>query len=281
MNGGRIKPGFRPKKALGQHFLVDQGIIEKIISNSGFQASDLVLEIGPGQGALTLPLARLAGQVIAIEKDAQLIPLLKRKLSREGITNVILINKDILKWDFREIGLSPSSKLKVIGNLPYNISTPFLEKLIENRGSVSRAVLMFQLEIAERLTASPGNRIYGALTVLVQYHAHATRLLAVSKNAFYPKPKVDSMVLELDFERHHPNSVVDEVSFRKVVKGAFAHRRKTLLNSLKDVYSFLDRELILEGLIKCGIDPVRRAETLNIDEFLCLASALELTKGQN
>lgn len=281
MNGGREKTGFRPKKALGQHFLVDHNIIEGIISSAGFRAADLVLEIGPGQGALTLPLARMAGQIIAVEKDVQLIRLLKKRLLREGITNVILVNSDILEWDFSEITLPPSAKLKVIGNLPYNISTPFLEKLIENRSSVSRAVLMFQLEIAERLTASPGSRIYGALTVLVQYYAHATRVLKVSKDAFYPKPKVDSMVLELDFERHHPSTAIDEIRFRKVVKCAFAHRRKTLLNSLKDVYPFLGRELILEGLKRCGINPVRRAETLDTDDFLCLASALELTERQS
>ena len=268
--------GFRPKKSLGQHFLFDPRVVQKIITCARFRASDRVLEIGPGQGALTLPLARLVGKVIAVEKDSQLISLLKKKLSRAGIGNVTFINNDILKWDFREISLSSSSRVKVIGNLPYNISTPFLDKLIENRACVDRAVLMFQLEVAKRLTAPPGNRTYGAMTVLVQYHAHATGLLEVSKNAFFPKPKVDSMLLELDFERPHTKHARDEACFRKVVKGAFAHRRKTLLNSLKGVYPFMDRELLLGGIRKCGIDPGTRAETLGIDEFICLASALEL-----
>ena len=270
---GRTRgPG--PKKSLGQHFLTDPRTVQKIIAFTRFTTADRVLEIGPGHGALTLPLARLVGQVIAVEKDAQLISLLEEKLLREGIENVTFINNDILKWDFREISLIPSAKVKVIGNLPYNISTPFLGKLIENRARVDRAVLMFQLEVAKRLTASPGNRTYGAMTVLVQYHAQATRLLEVSKNAFFPKPKVDSMVLELDFERPHAKQSNDEVCFRKVVRGAFAHRRKTLFNSLKTVYSTMDREVLLGGIKKCGIDPGTRAETLGIDEFVCLASAL-------
>jgi len=271
--------GFLPKKSLGQHFLRDPQIIHQIIACARFQVSDLVLEVGPGQGALTLPLARSVGHVFGVEKDKQLIRLLKKKLSREGIPNVTLINRDILEWDFREIDLSPSTGIKVIGNLPYNISTPFLGKLIDNRTRVSRAVLMFQLEIGKRLTALPGNKAYGAMTVLVQYHACTTGLLEVSKNAFFPKPKVDSMILEMDFERPHPKRAVDEAVFRKVVKGAFAHRRKTLLNSLKAFYPFLDREMLLRKIQQCGIDPGRRAETLEIDEFLYLASAIKLTEG--
>jgi len=272
---------FHPKKRLGQHFLFNPRIIQKILSSARFGRTDPVLEIGPGKGALTLPLAGLVGQVVAVEKDEQLVGLLQEKLAGEGITNVTLVNCDILKWDFRNIALSPSSRLYVIGNLPYNISTPFLEKLIENRAYVNRAVLMFQLEIAKRLTALPGNRTYGAMTVLVQYYAQTTGLFEVSRNAFYPKPKVDSMVLELDFERPHPTRAIDETNFRKVVKGAFAHRRKTLLNSLKDQYAFMDREVLSAKLEACGIDPGRRAESLQIDDFLRLASVLNLTERRS
>ncbi len=266
--------GFRPKKSLGQHFLLDPRIIQGIIDRAGFQTSDLVVEIGPGKGALTLPLARGAGHVVAIEKDTQLIRLLKERLSYEGITNVTLINHDILEWDFNEITHFSSSKIKVIGNLPYNISTPFLEKLIKSRNHVSSAILMFQLEIGKRLTASPNSKVYGAMTVLVQYHAQATGLLEVSKESFFPKPKVDSMVLELDFEKPHPRRAVDEDKFREVVRGAFSHRRKTLLNSLKRFFPVLDSEILLQGIRKCGIDPGARAETLSVDDFICLASAI-------
>ena len=271
--------GFRAKKRLGQHFLVDHKIIKEIIACAGFRASDQVLEIGPGKGALTLPLARSVGQITAVETDTRLTNLLKNRLCQAGITNVTLVNHDILLWDFREIRPYSTTKIKVIGNLPYNISSPFLEKLIENRYLVSRAVLMFQLEVAERLAASPGGKAYGALTLLVRYHAHTRLLLKARKGAFSPSPKVDSMVLELDFERPYPNSTVKEAGFKRVVKGAFSHRRKTVLNSLMGSFPSWGQEPLLEGMKKCGIDPRRRAENLDMDEFLCLASALTLTNG--
>ena len=270
------RTGLRPKKRLGQHFLVDHGIIEQIISRAGFQPSDMVLEIGPGQGALTFPLARSVGHVVAVEKDAKLAGLLEERLSRAGIANVTLVNQDILKWEFNELSNLSSEKIQVIGNLPYNISSPFLEKLIDNRNLVSRAVLMFQLEVARRLTASPGSKAYGAMTLMVRYHARPTAFFEVSAEAFFPRPKVNSMVLELDLERPYPRRAVHDADLKRVVKGAFAHRRKTLLNSLKGVYPFMDREQLLGGIRKCGIDPGTRAETLGIDEFICLASALEL-----
>jgi 16S rRNA (adenine1518-N6/adenine1519-N6)-dimethyltransferase len=271
------RTGPRPNKRLGQHFLVDRGIIEGIISRAGFQTSDMVLEIGPGQGALTFPLARSVGHVVAVEKDTRLAGLLEEKLSRAGIANVTLINRDILKWDFNEISNHSSAKIQVIGNLPYNISSPFLEKLVENRNLVSRAVLMFQLEVARRLTASPGSKAYGAMTLTVRYHAKPTAFFEVSAEAFFPRPKVNSMVLELDFERPYPKRAVHDGDLKRVVRGAFAHRRKTLLNSLKGFFPSWNPEMILEAMKKCGIDPGTRAETLDMDDFLCLGTALALT----
>lgn len=179
-------PRFRPKKRLGQHFLVDPKIVNKIISHAGFQAPDYVLEIGPGKGALTFPLARSVGHVVAVEKDAYLTSLLKDKLYKTGIKNVTLINHDILTFDFYEIWSSFSTKPQIIGNLPYNISSPFLEKLIENRNLVDRAILMFQVEVAKRITAPPGGKIYGALTLLIQYYAQSTVLFEVPREAFFP-----------------------------------------------------------------------------------------------
>ncbi|MCD6297776.1 MAG: ribosomal RNA small subunit methyltransferase A [Deltaproteobacteria bacterium] len=271
------RTGLRPKKRLGQHFLVDHGIIEQIISRAGFQPSDMVLEIGPGQGALTFPLARSVGHVVAVEKDTRLAGLLEEKLSRAGIDNVTLVNEDILKWEFNELPNLSSEKIQVIGNLPYNISSPFLEKLIDNRNLVSRAVLMFQLEVARRLTASPGSKAYGAMTLMVRYHARPTAFFEVSAEAFFPRPKVNSMVLELDLERPYPRRAVHDADLKRVVKGAFAHRRKTVLNSLKGFFPSWNREMILEAMRKCGIDPGTRAETLDMDEFLCLGTALALT----
>jgi 16S rRNA (adenine1518-N6/adenine1519-N6)-dimethyltransferase len=232
------------------------------------------LEIGPGLGALTVPLAPLVHHIVAVEKDPRLAEMLKERLAHKGISNVLLINDDILSLKLEDISQLPDKKMKVIGNLPYNISTPFLERLVANRNLVSRAVLMFQLELARRLSAVPGNKEFGAMTVLVQYHAHISLLLEVSKASFYPKPKVDSTVLELDFERPHPRRAEDETKFKAVVRGAFAYRRKTLLNSLKRTLSSCTSEEILAALRRCGIDPEKRAETLHIDQFLCLTSTL-------
>lgn len=276
-NGKDGRTRFRAKKSLGQHFLVETKIIHKMIACAGFNVSDRVLEIGPGQGALTIPLARSVEHVIAVEKDTHLLLSLQKRLNRAGISNVTLINHDILKWDFQEIKGLSSKRIPVIGNLPYNISSPVLEKLVKNRDLISRSVLMFQLEVAKRLTASPGSKAYGALTLLVRYYAQPRPLLEVSKDAFNPKPNVDSMVLELDFEKPYPGGTFSEDTFKKIVKDAFAHRRKTMVNSLRDVSPSWDREALLDAMKRCGIDPKKRAETLDMGAFLCLTDALSNT----
>ena len=265
---------FRPKKRLGQHFLKDTKTIHDIISRAGFDGSDQVLEVGAGLGALTFPLAEVVDKIIAVEKDSRLTDMLQRRIARENIRNITLINEDILQSDIRRIIGSAEKKIKAIGNLPYNISSPFLEKLVTERSIVSRAVLMFQLEFARRLIAPPGGREYGGITILTQYHARLSPLLEVSKEAFYPKPKVGSMVIELDFEKPHPRRTEDEAKFKMIVKGAFAHRRKTLFNSLKGTLSSYSKEQILKALGECAIESARRAESLDIDDFLCLTSML-------
>lgn len=268
----------QPNKRLGQHFLVDAHIREQIVASAGFQPSDWVLEIGPGRGALTLPLSREVAHVIAVEKDIHLVDFLNEKLSASDISNVHLVPQDILACDLDALPFPPSRKVQVIGNLPYNISSPVLEKLISFRERVGRAVLMLQREVAERLTAPPCNKRYGAMTLLVRYHARSTRLLAVSRKAFYPVPKVDSMVVELDFEQPYPSHGVDERAFGRAVKGGFAHRRKTLLNSLKGFLPDWTSDDLRNRLKEGGIDPGRRAETLDMDEFLMLASMLAVDK---
>ena len=240
----------------------------------------MVLEIGPGLGALTIPLSGLVHEVYAVEKDSRLVGVLRKRLSDAEIRNVKIINEDILKFDFNEIRSPYIKELKVIGNLPYNISSPFLEKLIKSREILSQAILMFQLEFANRLAASPGGKDYGALSVFTQYFARVSPLLQVSKEKFYPKPKVNSMVLELDFERPHSRRAEDEDYFKVIVKGAFANRRKTLFNSLRGALSSCDNQDIQRALERCHIDPGRRAETLDIDEFLCIAYALTLIHPQ-
>jgi 16S rRNA (adenine1518-N6/adenine1519-N6)-dimethyltransferase len=270
--------GLRPIKKLGQHFLVDPSVIARILGEASLNPKVPVVEIGPGRGALTLPLARSVDHLLAVEKDSRLSSLLKKKLVKEGIDNVTIFNEDILKWDFNEIGLADHSEIQVIGNLPYNITSPVIEKLIKNRGIISRAILMFQKEVANRLTASPRKKEYGALTVLLRYYALSRPLINVQRKSFYPVPKVDSVVLELDFKKPYVNHTVNEVEFKKVVKAAFSHRRKTLLNSFaKSPYSYGNPMKLKEALLKCGIDPSRRAETLDMDEFICLTGALKLT----
>jgi len=269
--------GFRAKKRLGQHFLSNPGVRDRIIELAGFGREDTVLEVGPGQGALTLPLSRQVKTLVAVEKDRALISPLKARLAKCGVRNVTLIHRDILSFDVEEIAL-PNEKLHVIGNLPYNISTPFLEKLIRNRRHLGRAVLMFQLEVANRLTARPHSKAYGAMSVLVQYAAACDPLLSVGRTAFYPMPRVDSMVVTIDFTRPYPKRAADERFFKQVVKAAFAYRRKTLLNSLKVLHPGLDREGLVAGMRRCAIDPERRAETLDMDEFICLASALAIDR---
>jgi 16S rRNA (adenine1518-N6/adenine1519-N6)-dimethyltransferase len=265
---------FRPKKSLGQHFLKDKEIVREIVYRSRFDPADRVLEIGPGLGALTLLLAREVHHVIAVERDSHLIDMLNKRLSAEKIENVLLINEDILKLDFNRIPSLRERKVRVIGNLPYNISSPILEKLVENRHMLNRAVLMLQSELAGRLIANPGTKAFGAMTVFVQYHARVSPLIHVPKEAFHPRPKVDSMVLEMDFQRPYPERTEDEVKFRRVVRGAFAQRRKTLLNSLKNSLASYSREEILAALERSDIDPRRRAETLTIGDFLRVTSAL-------
>ena len=270
--------GIRPIKKLGQHFLVDKKIITRIIEKAALNPQSPVLEIGPGRGALPLPLSKSVRHLFAVEKDPNLAKLLEERLSRDRIENATIFNEDILRWDFGKIGCKEDEKIQVVGNLPYNISSPFIEKLIENRRIIGRAILMFQQEVAHRLTASPSEKAYGALTLLVRYHALSRHLISVGKKAFYPVPKVDSVVIELDFEKPYHLRASNEDKFKKVVKGAFSHRRKTLLNSLtKSLEPQKDQAIIRRTLQQCGIDPTRRAETLDMEEFIHLSEALELT----
>jgi 16S rRNA (adenine1518-N6/adenine1519-N6)-dimethyltransferase len=265
---------YRPKKRLGQYFLRDRQVIHSIIEGAGFRESDHALEIGPGLGALTIPLAGYVRKITAVEKDSQLADMLKERLSISGINNVNLINEDILRFDLEGLRGKDEDKLVVVGNIPYNISSPLLERIMACRDLISSAVLMFQYEFAGRLLAAPGGKEYGALTVLIRYNAAVSRMVKVPREAFYPRPEVGSAVVKIDMERPYPVRTQDEAHLKRVVRGAFAHRRKTVFNSLKGALPLYGDDVIYQALERAGIDTRRRAETIDIDEYVRLASEL-------
>ena len=269
-----MKKSIKPNKRLGQHFLIDRSIITQMIEKAGFDKSDDVLEIGPGMGALTIPLAAAVNSVTAVEKDRRLADYLREKLEEKHIENVSIVNNDILETDMETLAAGFSNKLKVVGNLPYNISSPLLEKLISNKKYFSKAFLMLQYEFAKRLASGTGSKDYGALTVLTRYESSVSELLKVGRDVFYPRPKVGSMVIAIDLEKPHPVRAKNDRVLALVVRGAFAQRRKTIKNSLKVISDHFERDRISEALEKCNINPLRRAETISLDEFLCLSDTL-------
>jgi 16S rRNA (adenine1518-N6/adenine1519-N6)-dimethyltransferase len=253
-----------PRKSLGQNFVTDRRVIERIIESAGISPGDDVLEIGPGMGALTLALAESAGRVVAIEKDERVISRLRDLL--EGCTNTEIIPGDCLKLDYRDY--YRGKKMKVVSNLPYSISTPVLIKLLGDREIFSSLILMLQLEVGERITAAPGGRQYGSLSVLLQTYMDVKTLFRVPPSAFWPKPKVYSVVLGFVPLPKPRVPVPDERLHERVLRAAFSSRRKMLGNSLR---SILPKEAVESVLDSCGIDRSRRAETLSIEEFGRLA----------
>jgi len=260
----------RAKKQLGQHFLADPSIAQMIVSRANILSDDIVVEIGAGLGALTIPLAHKAGQVYAVEKDLQICELLKIELLANNISNTTIIPKNILHLDLRSIADDDHRPMVVMGNLPYNISSQVLVQLIHSRESISRAILMFQKELARRITAQVGTKDYGRLTVMLRYCAEIKNIATVTAAAFYPMPKVDSEVLEIRFKTREEYPSHDEALLFKVIKAAFGNRRKTLKNALAASGLKIDPQMALRALTEAEIDPVRRAETLSVSEFISL-----------
>lgn len=255
-----------PRKSLGQNFLVDEGVIARIVAAAGLGPSDTALEIGPGTGAMTRALAEAAGQVIAIELDERLVKRLKRDL--KDLDNLDLIHGDALKFPYEDL----PGKVKVIANLPYYISTPIIARLIEAREKITMMLLMLQKEVAARITAPPGGKEYGYISVMVQLYAETRVLFDVPKGAFSPVPKVDSSVVRLDVREKPSVSVQDYAFFEEIVSAAFSQRRKTLRNALRNSRLLTDEGV--GALAGSGIDPGRRAETLSVAEFGKLADFL-------
>jgi 16S rRNA (adenine1518-N6/adenine1519-N6)-dimethyltransferase len=262
------------RKELGQNFLKEAAVAERIVERAGLGPLDEVLEIGAGLGMMTVAAARRAGRLIAVEKDSHLVPLLRAELLLHGLSHVRVCQENILKAPLAQLAEPVQRPLVVIGNLPYNISSQIVVKLIEERRWVDRAVLMFQKELAERLCAGPGSRTYGRLSVMLQYCADLTRLFDVRATQFHPQPKVDSTVLEIRFKSVINDPVCDERLMTRVVQAAFGQRRKTLRNALSGGLLPLNGQDAVQALNACGIDPRRRAETLSVSEFVALTSEI-------
>jgi 16S rRNA (adenine1518-N6/adenine1519-N6)-dimethyltransferase len=269
-----------PKKQLGQNFIIDPAFTEKIVKRAGILPEDIILEIGAGLGALTIPMARRANKVLAIEKDRQIIPILNLEILVSGLTNISIIEKDILSVDINALVEDMGRKIVVMGNLPYNISSQILVQLIRSREGISRAVLMFQKELAQRITANAGCKDYGRLTVMLRYCSDIRKLLDAKASLFFPKPKVDSEILELKFKEEINHKADDELFFFKVIKSGFGNRRKTLKNALAASELNIDPDTAKRVLEKSGIDPIRRAETLTVEEFVRLSNTL-IERKQN
>lgn len=264
------KYGFNLTKSLGQNFLTDKNIIDKIVEASNIIKEDTVVEIGPGIGVITSELAECAKKVIAIEIDKNLIPILGETLA--DFDNIEIINADILKTDLNAV-TKGEKNVRIVGNLPYYITTPIIMKLLEEGVEAKSITVMMQKEVADRIKAEPGTKARGAISVAVQYYCEVHKVADVPKEVFVPMPKVDSTVLRLDIRKEKPVSLMDDKLFFVAIKSGFGQRRKTLLNSLSSGAGF-EKDDIREILSEAKIDPQRRAETLTIDEFAKIANAM-------
>lgn len=258
--------GLKPKKDWGQNFLGDERVLGKLAALSGAGAGDTVVELGAGLGHFTRALAATGAKVVAVERDRELVPILRAQL--EGLA-VEVVEADAKSFDLRAVAAAAGKPVILCGNLPYHLSSPILFHLIEQRTAVRRAVLLLQREVAERIAAPPGGRDYGLLSVLLGLIADAEIGLHVGPHHFLPPPEVDSAALVLELLPSLRAPVRDEERFRAVVKAAFAQRRKTLSNALKPIPG------AREALAKAGIDPQRRGETLTVAEFASIERAIE------
>lgn len=266
--------GFSFKKSLGQNFLIDTNILNRIVDAAEVTESTGVIEIGPGIGALTEQLAKRAQKVVAFEIDQRLIPILKETLS--SYPHVEVINEDVLKADVKQVvsgKFQEGEDLAVVANLPYYVTTPILMKLLEENLPVRTIVVMVQKEVADRIAAGPGTKDYGSLSIAAQYYADADTAFTVPKTVFVPQPNVDSAILRLTIRDTPPVQVEDEAFFFEMVRASFAQRRKTLLNNMSRHFGEdLEKSEVEKVIQEAGIDPKRRGESLHMEEFAGLSS---------
>lgn len=265
------KHGFKFSKSLGQNFLIDDNVIDRILDGARLSEGDKIIEVGPGIGTLTREMGKVADKVVAIEIDRSLIPILKETL--DEFDNIEVVNKDILKVDVQELIKEKLSggPVKLVANLPYYITTPIVMKFLEEDIPVTDIVVMVQKEVADRMNAGPGTKDYGALSVAVQYYCDTEIVAKAPRHMFIPQPNVDSTVIGLHVRSEKKYPVDSEEIFFKTVKAAFGQRRKTLLNALSGL-GFLTKEQIKEVLAQANIDEKRRGETLTIEEFATLSN---------
>lgn len=272
-----VKHGFSLKKSLGQNFLIDPNILRNIISQAGLSEKTGVIEIGPGIGALTEHLARSAGKVVAFEIDGRLLPVLEDTLS--PYDNVTIVHQDILETDLLQVMkdyFEDYEDVVVVANLPYYVTTPIIMKFLLGKVPISGMVIMMQKEVADRITAVPGTKAYGSLSIAIQYYMDAEVAMIVPKTVFMPQPNVESAVLHLTRKETAPAKVTNEDFMFVVSRGSFVQRRKTILNNLQSSLpeGKLKKDQILKAFEQIGMDPGRRGETLSIEEFATLSNAL-------
>ncbi len=260
-----------PRKSLGQNFLIDNNVLMKIAAAGFINSGDLVLEIGPGLGALTEFLLEQAGTVVAVEYDRGLFSILKERFKDDS--RLKLLNQDIMETDLFELVKGVELGRKVVANLPYYITTPLIFKLVESGIDWERMVFLVQKEVAQRMSASPGTKEYGALTVMLNFYGKVEKIGNVSRTVFYPEPDVDSAIVAITPYRN-PEAKLLYPRFSRVVQAAFQQRRKTILNALASAGFFPSKEELGVFLTAKGIDPNRRGETLSVAEFQRLTEGL-------
>lgn len=266
------KYNFNFSKSLGQNFLIDGNVVDKIVDLAQITKDDYVLEIGPGIGTLTQILCQRAKKVIAVEIDNKLIPVLNENLKEFG--NLEIIHNDILKVDINKLIDSQfeGKDIKIVANLPYYVTTPIIMGLLEKNIKLKSITVMIQKEVAQRINAKPGSKDYGALSIAVQYYSSPKLGFVVSKNCFMPSPKVDSIVLRLDLLESPATNVASQEMFFKVVRASFGQRRKTLVNALINSGTFsISKEELLQLFGKIGFSKEQRGETLTIEQFALLS----------
>ena len=274
------KHNFKFSKSLGQNFLIDTNVIDRILEGARVKEGDYVIEVGPGIGTLTKEMGRSAEKVVAIEIDKTLIPILEETLA--DFPNIEVINQDILKVNVQELVKEKlnGGPVKLVANLPYYITTPIVMKFLEEDIPVTDIVVMVQKEVADRMNAQPSTKDYGALSVAVQYYCDTEIVAKAPRHMFMPQPNVDSTVIGLHVREEQIYHVDNEDIFFKTVKASFGQRRKTLLNSLGGL-GFLSKDQIKEALKEANIDEKRRGETLSIEEFASLSNAVNRIHNEN